>query len=556
MYYLECKIIDNPQLLKQFSYSKQHTDSLSARENIMELLGNIQKQGYFNAFLENTEIKNNQIKAFLKVGKQFVWKKLDKGSLDKNIARNVRFKEKKFRNKPFIYEKWKSLQDKILTYSENNGYPFASVKLDSVLWSENQIEAQISYDSGKLFLFDTIHINGKLKVKQRFLQNYLRLKKDEVFSQIKLERAERLLKQLPFLKVSRNSVISLKSRRAYPTLYLNPKKASQVDLIVGFLPNEEQENQVLITGNVDITLRNLFQSGVDFSGQWQRLRTETQMLKLNYHQRTLSKTNFALETSLDFLKQDTSFTRITFPKIDLKYRLPNTAEFLVGINFFRTRILDSTLYNNEILPDVLDLNFNAYTLGYIWNNLDDYFTPRKGKRFAFNLMIGNKNIIQNQNIPDSLYRDIRLKSTQIQGTGYYEQHFKTGKQTSLMTRIRLGFLLNDNLFENELFQLGGLQTLRGHNENIFFASNYGILSVEYRLFFEEESYIFAFYDQGILQKQVLDTFEQDNPLGAGFGLSFKTKAGIFNFVYALGSSAEQTFSFNRSKIHFGLVSRF
>lgn len=560
-YYLECQIIDQPKLLKNFPYTKIHQDSVSAIHTSQQLLATMQKVGYFEALLENVEVREKRVVASFRVGTPYFWKKLDKGNLDKSMLRHIHFKKKKFTNQAFDYEKWENLQDKILTYAENNGYPFASVQLDSMIWSKNQLEAQILYEAGKLFFLDTIHVVGKLKVKQKFLQNYLKLNTGDVFSQAKVARAEKLLKQLPFLKVVRKPSVSFKSLSskthvAYPDLYLNPKKASQIDLIVGFLPNEERENQVLVTGNVDITLRNLFRSGVDFSGQWQRLRTETQLLKMNYVQRTLGKTNFAFETSLDFLKQDTSFTRITFPKLDLKYRLPNTAEFSVGLHFFRTRILDSTLYNNEFLPEVLDLNFNAYTVGYVWNNLDDYFTPRKGNRFALNLMIGNKNIIQNQNIPDSLYRDVSLQSTQIQATGYYEQHFKTGKQTSLMTRIRLGMLLNDNLFENELFQLGGLQTLRGHNENTFFASNYGILTAEYRLFFEEESYIFAFYEQGFLQKQVLDTFEQDTPLGTGFGLSFKTRAGIFNFVYALGRSAEQTLSFNRSKIHFGLVSRF
>ena len=46
--------------------------------------------------------------------------------------------------------------------------------------------------------------------------------------------------------------------------------------------------------------------------------------------------------------------------------------------------------------------------------------------------------------------------------------------------------------------------------------------------------------------------------GLGAGLSFRTPAGLFQFVYSVGKSAyaKQAFELRTSKIHFGLTSRF
>jgi translocation and assembly module TamA len=56
----------------------------------------------------------------------------------------------------------------------------------------------------------------------------------------------------------------------------------------------------------------------------------------------------------------------------------------------------------------------------------------------------------------------------------------------------------------------------------------------------------------------LSTHAFDSPTGLGAGLSFRTAAGLFQFVYSVGRSEllNTGFSLSNSKIHFGLTSRF
>ena len=94
-------------------------------------------------------------------------------------------------------------------------------------------------------------------------------------------------------------------------------------------------------------------------------------------------------------------------------------------------------------------------------------------------------------------------------------------------------------------------------KNTFFAENFAYSSVEPRFFFETSSYLFVFYDQAWWLNYSLENNKyKDSPSGFGAGISLSTKAGIFNFVWGIGSSKIQEIGFDQSKIHFGYVSRF
>jgi translocation and assembly module TamA len=119
-----------------------------------------------------------------------------------------------------------------------------------------------------------------------------------------------------------------------------------------------------------------------------------------------------------------------------------------------------------------------------------------------------------------------------------------------------GFVFNERLFISDLFRLGGLKSLRGFNENYFFAKSYGISNIEYRFFYEPDSYFALFYDQGYLITQYGKNSRTDLPLGIGGGLNLKTDVGVIQIYYSLGSSRDQSFNFSHSKVHFGIVNRF
>lgn len=104
--------------------------------------------------------------------------------------------------------------------------------------------------------------------------------------------------------------------------------------------------------------------------------------------------------------------------------------------------------------------------------------------------------------------------------------------------------------------MGGLQTLRGFNENFFFASDYGLSNLELQFHFEKDSYLFTFYDQAYLYFKTNKSTLEDYPFGVGIGINLATPGGIISLAYALGKAREQPLNVRLSKFHFGYIAKF
>jgi outer membrane protein assembly factor BamA len=207
------------------------------------------------------------------------------------------------------------------------------------------------------------------------------------------------------------------------------------------------------------------------------------------------------------------------------------------------------------LPEAGDFRFNNYGINYSHYWVDDIFFPRRGVFAQMEFAVGNKNIIQNTAIPPILYEDVMFKTLQYYLEGRIEKHFYFNTQWGLFSRLSGGLVQNDNLLLNDLFRLGGLQSIRGFNENFFFADRYLYINVEPRFYFDTYSYFMIFADMGRIENNI-QGLKVDNTFSAGLGLSLETGNGIFNFIYGLGGSNVQNFALNQSKIHFGFTGRF
>ena len=117
-------------------------------------------------------------------------------------------------------------------------------------------------------------------------------------------------------------------------------------------------------------------------------------------------------------------------------------------------------------------------------------------------------------------------------------------------------MLNEVLYRNELFRMGGLRTLRGVDEASIICNAYAIGTFEYRFVYEENANFFAFVDQAWWEDVSLEDDVNDNPLGFGVGATFETKAGLFNLTYALGRQFNEPIELRNGKVHFGFTSLF
>jgi hemolysin activation/secretion protein len=112
------------------------------------------------------------------------------------------------------------------------------------------------------------------------------------------------------------------------------------------------------------------------------------------------------------------------------------------------------------------------------------------------------------------------------------------------------------LLDNEFHRLGGINNIRGFDENSILAGSYTSFTMEYRWLFDRFSNIFAFTDIMYYKNESTAGHTEDTPVGFGIGLNLQTRAGMFSITYALGTQQGNPIELRAAKVHLGYISRF
>ncbi|MFN3403844.1 MAG: outer membrane protein assembly factor [Cytophagaceae bacterium] len=538
-------------------YNVRHADSLSVIKELNNYFIGLHKKLYLAAELDTIYNSGDSTVALISLGKQYKWAKFHRGNKESEAIEEAALGNKFFLEKKMHPGKLADYETKILSYSENHGYPFASILLDSVSFSGDQIQGRLNLFKGPEIVFDSIQILGNTKVKSRYIKRHLRIFPGQPYSQAKINEIEARIRELGFLRQSRDPIVEFKNGKAYLHLFLEEKKNNQIDGLIGFLPNQAQNNKLLVTGEINLNLKNLLGTGKNLAFEWRKYDAQSHIMNLLYFHPKILGSNLDLKFNLNMLKQDSSFLNV-FRGLVLTQPLKDKGKIHFSTGLKTSRRLTTTNFSDSRRLLLSDYDNYTYGLAYTYSALDDIYYPKKGWYFELGGNLGNKQVRRDYNLPDSLYRNISLNSIQYSLSFFASKFHRLGKNGVVMLKAEGGQLINqqNNIFLNDLYRIGGLKSLRGFNENYFFATAYGVGTLEYRIFTDETSYLFLFCDQGYVENNIAESTKTDYPLGVGAGLSFATPAGVFSFVYSLGRSNDQKMSLNLSKIHFGIVSRF
>ncbi|WP_191906479.1 BamA/TamA family outer membrane protein [Hymenobacter baengnokdamensis] len=542
-------------------------DSLTALRTVRELVLALQADAYLTASADNIRWGRDTVRVRLYVGEQFRWAYLHNGNLGDGLLTRAGYREKFFRRTPWRPADWVALQERVLTEAENQGYPFATVGLDSVRFSGHDIAGRVVLKRGPVVYFDSLQVIGTSKTKKRFLTQYLQIPPATPYSQQRVDAISALLRQLPYVRLRAEPEVRFARNRARVYLLLDERSSSQFDAIVGLLPNTDGTSGVQFTGDVTIALRNMRGGGKQVALQWRKTDALSQLLDASYLHPNIFGTPLEVGGTFNLYKQTGNYLTIK-PRVQVSYPTARAGRLSFYAEQQSSRLLlDSLGYvainNQNVLPTYVDSGYNSYGIGYSRANLDDLYFPHRGLFFSAQGGVGTKTVRRNASISESLYNGLALRSTQYSFGARAEHYWALSRQAVLLVRLRGEGLFNQQLFLNDLFRLGGLNSLRGFSENQFYTNAYGVGTVELRQFTGPEGYVFVFADQALLQAYsyqatTLGAHTPDTPTGLGAGLSFRTAAGLFQFVYSVGRSGflNTGFSLASSKIHFGLTSRF
>lgn len=558
----------------------QSTFKTSAQRStyINKLPGLLQAKGYSGASIDSVLVDSLNTILYLYTGEKFTFTYLHTDSIEPRLLEAVNWNPKQFEGKPLNLSQLQQLQENLLEYLENTGYPFAKVELDSILWKENALEARLRIEKGPEYKIDSITNKGTASISNKYLQRYLTILNGSTYRKDVLQSVSRKIDELPFVKEQQPWNLTRLGTGSVLNLYLVPKKSSQINVLVGFLPAtqaatniyENPRTKLQFTGEANIDLKNALGNGESIGLNWQQLQVKSPRLNLSYSQSYLFGSAFGINMAFDLLKKDTSFQTITM-QLGTQVSLAKNQSMAV---FFQNRqsyllLVDTNrVIQEKKLPaegDVRSLSIGVQYDGYTTNFR---YNPTKGNEWQVTLLAGTKTIKKNsvivqltdKNDPNfdfgTLYDTFQLNSFQFRLKAYAAHYFPITTVSTVKTAINLGWFESPNIFRNELFQIGGYRLLRGFDEESIYASRYATTTIEYRYLIGRNSFLFTFLDGGWAQNTASSSRNSNSYIGAGLGMALETKAGIFNISFAAGKRNDLDFSLRQSKIHFGYVNFF
>lgn len=553
----QLKIVENTSAKFPRSLPKSNYTSEALRTKALsDFLNTLQEDGFLTASVDSQFKQNDTLLAWVHLGESYSWSKLFSINIDEQALSSSGFRERMFQKRPFRYSQTKRMMRKIITYYENSGYPFASLKLDSIQNTTPIIEAGLRIQAGNLFHIDSVNVRGTARITPRYLYNYIGIRPGDVYNESVIRQISTRMKELPFLTETRPADVFLLENSTLIRLYLNDKKASSFNGIVGFLPNNDGTGKLLLTGEANLKLKNSLGRGELIDAEWRRLQQATQSLNIKLGWPFLFDTRIGVEAAFGLYKRDTSFINLQ-QNLGVQYLMRGT-DYLKVFYENKTSSLLSTkaLVNIIELPDYADIRSSLYGLELSFTRLDYRLNPRKGIRLLARFGTGTRNIDKNPALNESLYDKLTLRSIQYNGHIDADFFFPIRNRSTMNLGILASTINGANVFENELFRIGGNNTLRGFNEESIFASTFSIVNLEYRYLLEENSFLFAFFNGAYYENKAVNRNIVDRPFGFGAGMSFETKAGIFSISYALGKQFDNPIEFRSAKVHFGITSLF
>jgi outer membrane protein assembly factor BamA len=552
---LEVNENGSASVLRKFNYSHKFTSAKERDREVLKILYTLYDNAYLTARIDSVTGDSATRSAYFTPGEKYEWAYLKKGNADEGMLGAIGFREKLYRNKPVYYKDIRQLNERILRWYENNGYPFASVRFDSVGIGSNSISATLHVEKNILVKMDSVLLKGKGGISPVYIYNYIGIKPGDLYNESKVRVISNRLRELPFLRETRPFEVQFTEKMTKLILYPERKKASQFDGVLGILP-DNNTGKVVFTGDVHLKLQNPFAHGELMELNWRRLQTQTQDLRTHLVLPFLFRTPFGADAAFKLYKKDTTFLEVN-PNLGIQYVLSGGNYLKVFVNQKRSSLLSTKgLEFITVLPPYADITTTLYGIGYHSEKLDYRLNPRKGYAGGITLSAGNKHIIENPKLNPLVYKDIKLVTAQYTAEADLSYYVPLFRKSTLRTAFNGGILQSDNIFENELFRFGGFRTLRGFDEESLHASAYGILTLEYRYLLEQNSYLYFFGDGAWYEKNTVEGYIHDMPFGFGSGISFETKAGIFSIGYALGKQFNNPIYLKSGKVHFGIVSYF
>ena len=532
---LETKAIDS------IKYKKSHKDFESLNKELTAFKNKLDQIGYIEHNLVNTERIDSLLTATFNLNKKY--KRLKIFYADSLVSKKIISSVSNNVHDNYfvipIQETEKSLAAINLKLSEL-GDPFNSIQLSNISLDVDSEEIQASLltsKNTKTRHIDKIIIKGYEKFPKSYLKYYLKIKEKDLFNLTKIKKQITNLNELPFANQLKDPEVLFTKDSTTLYLFINKVKSNNFDGFIGFGTNEET-NTLEFSGYLNLELNNNLNYGESFRLVYKSDENEQKSFHVHFNLPYLFGTPIGTELELRLLKKDSSYSTAD-QSAKLFYQLNPKNKIFAGIRSIQSNNLLDSLYSNPFIKDYKT----------VFYNIRYQHIQRQKENLLFNI-----NTLFDLQVETGQREYNKTSTKQYQMSLEAFQIFNLNRKNNVYLRIQSFALFSDNYFENELARFGGINSIRGFEENSLSATLFGVFNTEYRYVFNTSLYAHSIIDFAYLENQLLEQKEKLYSFGFGFGLI--TKAGLLKFNFANGKTENQSFKFSNSQVHLSLTAFF
>lgn len=426
----------------------------------------------------------------------------------------------------------------LVQYKSSNGNTFVKIALSEIKKEDsNTISASIFVKNGIRRTIDSIVVRGYEKFSASHLKYYAGIKTGNLFNQNQLNKQNQTLNQLGFVSSTKSPEILFNKEKTTVFLYLKKKNNNLFDGIIGFA-NNENSKKLIFNGYLNLELNNNLNFGEQLTIRYKADGNDQQRFKAAVKLPYILKTPLGINAELSIFKKDTTFIN-NQQEINLSYQINPLVQSFIGYKTAKSTNLLDQANTNKLIEDLSSKFFNI-GLTFVKTQNKKMFYRKSFLEIETN--IGERSITNSK------------KENQFIISILLQHIFNLNNRNSIYLQNQSNLLNSNSYLLNELFRFGGINNIRGFNENSLDASLYSILSTEYRYLFNSNMYLHSIIDAGYFENKVFNIKQKLYSFGIGLGM--QTKAGLFKFNIANGTNENQSFTFSNTKVHLSLSSSF
>ncbi len=518
-------------VLAKFQDVNKFTDALSLEKSFDNLIKKIQLAGYIDVQLLKSDIQNKEFIKVISLEKKYETILLTIKNNDitlENVLNSINIKKQT--SVDFI-----NIENYLLDISmqlDRLGYTFAVVKLNNLQKKENQIVGELDITLNEKRTISSFVIKGYTAFPVNYLKNISKKYSKKSFSKENVEKLYTELNTFRFSRQTKYPEILFTTDTTSVYLYLEKVKSNRFDGFMGITSNKE--GKTILNGYLDLQLMNSFNRGEKISVYWKNNGEDQKTFSMAIELPYVLKTPFGLKGNLKLFTQDQTFqnTRLS---TDLGYYFNFYSKLFIG-------------YESNQSNDIQNSNNSVKSFkNSFWNTSFEYKSYLSKNQAIENISsfikigFGKRNAL-NQNSPQQNIEWLFEKNIWLHAKHIFN------------VRAENFLLLSNTYLVNELYRFGGINSIRGFNENSLQASQTHNLLTEYRFYFAPNSFIHSIIDYGYLNDKTTNQATTLKSFGIGLGLF--TKNGVMRLIYANGSTNNQSVDINNSIVHVGFKSSF